>query len=286
MKPIDRTKVKRKFAILLASTALVLRAQDKPAGIAVVSGIVTDAVTHLPIPGAQVSAGRTITRTDSEGTYSLSVAPGRVRFLSVRQGYLREEAGPEVEVAASDALRHDFVLYPSPHISGRVVDADTGAPERLYRIRKPRDSGRWGGLVYVGGNPARGWARRFVRRQAAGAGRVYPRSNRLRVGLLSRRGVDRNGHPGFRAEDRLQRTAHPVANFATAGLRYGRSRPARDPAGAASGRCVAYACLGARGRFRPLRIPGRTGKETSSWFRRPECPWQSRLPATILPTFA
>jgi hypothetical protein len=97
-------------------------------GSAVVSGIVTDAVTHLPILGASVYVGAVETHTDSDGTYELSAEPGRFRIQAIRGGYMKGAAVTEIELRPGDSVRHDFELHPSPRIAGTITDADTGEP--------------------------------------------------------------------------------------------------------------------------------------------------------------
>ena len=93
---------------------------------ATVSGIVTDAVTHLPVEGATVRAGDALMRTDSSGAYTLRVEAGKVRVIAFRTGYIRPSPENEIDVAGGDRLRRDFALRPAPRISGAVIDAETG----------------------------------------------------------------------------------------------------------------------------------------------------------------
>jgi hypothetical protein len=98
--------------------------------VATVSGIVTDAVTRMPVEGATVSVGRVRIGTDSAGAYELTPPPGHVQITISRHGYLTPPANPEIDLADGDSIRRDFVLRPEPRISGTISDADTG--QRLH----------------------------------------------------------------------------------------------------------------------------------------------------------
>lgn len=128
MKPIDRIVVKLSIAVGAAALACSAWAERT----ATVSGMVTDAVTHLPVQGAIVRAGNAVMRTDDSGAYELRVEAGRVRLVAFRTGYLGPNPGNEVDdefdVRAGDRLRRDFELRPAPRIAGTITDADTGRP--------------------------------------------------------------------------------------------------------------------------------------------------------------
>ena len=67
--------------VILLSMAYATRA-------ATISGVVTDALTHLPLQGAAIRANGGIARTDIEGRYSLPVPPSTAVHLAVsRIGY-------------------------------------------------------------------------------------------------------------------------------------------------------------------------------------------------------
>jgi len=109
--------------MLLMSVAPLFGQQERAA---TVSGVVVDAVTHLPVQGATVRAGDAVMRTDSSGAYTLRVEAGKVRVIAFRTGYIRPDPGNETDVAGGDTLRRDFVLRPAPRISGAVIDAESG----------------------------------------------------------------------------------------------------------------------------------------------------------------
>ena len=96
-------------------------------GTATVSGVVTDAVTRLPVEGAMVTAGREVIRTDSLGAYELHVAPGKAPIDAHRIGYLNTERSA-IELSEGGTLRRDFELQPAQRVSGTIIDADTGQP--------------------------------------------------------------------------------------------------------------------------------------------------------------
>jgi len=95
-----------------------------------VTGIVTDAATGLPVAGAEVDSGKLgslgIARTDADGGYTLrGVECGAGRFPSLRArapGFaaLRRQTG----TMSSDALRVDFELRPGHSAGGRVIGPD------------------------------------------------------------------------------------------------------------------------------------------------------------------
>lgn len=112
--------------MLFAATLLVCGQNNRTA---TVSGVVTDAVTHLPVLGAIVRAGDAVMRTDSSGAYTLRVEAGSVMIIAFRTGYMRPSPGDAIDIGGGDSLRKDFELRPAPRISGTIVDADTGNPE-------------------------------------------------------------------------------------------------------------------------------------------------------------
>jgi hypothetical protein len=104
-------------------------------GSATVSGIVTDAVTRLPLEGATVTVARdgvmaSFALTDASGEYTLEVAPGSVRMWASRGNYLEFKGNVPLDLNAGDSIRQNFELHPSPRIAGSITDADTG--ERVH----------------------------------------------------------------------------------------------------------------------------------------------------------
>lgn len=118
-----------------------------------ISGTVTDAVTHTPIPGATVflSAGA----TDESTLDTTSDAAGRFRFTGLAAGNYQaavrktgfNPTSESVEVhltAGDDPLELNLVLTPWSKIRGRVLDADRHpvAQAAVMLLTRWRD-GRW-----------------------------------------------------------------------------------------------------------------------------------------------
>lgn len=114
--------------IVLCSIAWVCAAQT-----ATISGIVTDALTHLPLQGAAITANGAIMRTDIEGRYSLNVAPSAaVPIAASRTGYFAPAPAAPASIAAGENLQRNFELRPLLKITGVVEDYDTG--ERIKGV--------------------------------------------------------------------------------------------------------------------------------------------------------
>ena len=107
--------------VILLSMAYATRA-------ATISGVVTDALTHLPLQGAAIRANGGIARTDIEGRYSLPVPPSTAVHLAVsRIGYFAPaSAAAPLSIGEGETIQRDFELRPLPKISGVVEDYDTG----------------------------------------------------------------------------------------------------------------------------------------------------------------
>lgn len=104
-------------------------------GVGVISGILTNAETGDPIAGAVVEASGTMTSsatTTSDGSYSMSVAPGSVTITASADGF--DPVSAAGTVVDGGTLRFSPALYPtgtSPGgsqvtVKGRVTDAETG----------------------------------------------------------------------------------------------------------------------------------------------------------------
>ncbi|HEX5749558.1 MAG TPA: carboxypeptidase regulatory-like domain-containing protein [Archangium sp.] len=119
----------------LDAFAAVERAPTGPTGI--VRGVVTDASTGAPLPGARVLAEGPFSRdtlTDEEGRYSLTLPTGTYRVSATFFGYERRVV-EAVEVTEGSVTPVDFALSPVPShaVSGRVLDA-SGAPIAFARV--------------------------------------------------------------------------------------------------------------------------------------------------------
>ena len=132
----------RSRLVFLFSMATACAAQT-----ATISGIVTNALTHLPLQGAAITANGGIARTDIEGRYSLSVAPpATVNLAASRTGYFA--VAKPATLVAGETLQRSFELRPLLKISGVVEDYDTGeripgchvfAMQRIYALGRAWD---------------------------------------------------------------------------------------------------------------------------------------------------
>jgi protocatechuate 3,4-dioxygenase beta subunit len=77
-----------------------------------------------PIEGARVLLGPPAARSDAEGRYALTLAPGGHRGFVVANGY----AHAELEVFVEGPTTRDVRLLPGARIAGRVVAGATGEP--------------------------------------------------------------------------------------------------------------------------------------------------------------
>ena len=111
--------------ILAATLACGLDAQE-PGASRYLSGVVYDARTSLPVQGVTVMAGGPSTTTDSRGAFSVypEYKATLVSVMVTKPGYVPQNV-PRLRPGAED-LR--IVLKPSPEITGRVVDSETGEP--------------------------------------------------------------------------------------------------------------------------------------------------------------
>src|SRR5437867_6727181 len=129
--------------ILVGLIATVLIAQERGG---VVSGVVVDEITGLPIAGAHVDIGlvtelksSALTKTDIEGKFRLAdVTPGRYWIDCSAVGYVKIAGyrleGPQVDVPASGNARPVTVrLTPAASIEGLLI-TETGAPITSSRI--------------------------------------------------------------------------------------------------------------------------------------------------------
>jgi len=92
------------------------------------SGTITDAITHQPIAGAKVFYQTGNATTDAAGAWSLHAKPFAVdRMLMIQKpGYAEFNENFTLKSGASES--HNFELTPAAHLSGRVIDRDSGEP--------------------------------------------------------------------------------------------------------------------------------------------------------------
>ncbi len=111
-----------------------------------VSGTVRDAETGRPIANARLSSGPvggdhlSWTNTDFNGNYTLNGLPEGAIEIQVRSdGYI--DVDKEVRVGQRNLTGIDVELKRGASISGRVIDAETGAPIGRVGIDANRDDG-------------------------------------------------------------------------------------------------------------------------------------------------
>jgi hypothetical protein len=112
---------------LLPLLLMVIGLGQATAGDAAISGRVTDAITHLPIAGVKVAYCCTLATgaTDAFGSFLLHVEPAfpESRFTIAKEGYVTVQ-----KTVPGGPRDRDFELMPSAHLSGRLVDGDSGEP--------------------------------------------------------------------------------------------------------------------------------------------------------------
>jgi hypothetical protein len=126
--------------LLVGLVSTVLLAQQQPQGAGVLSGIVLDEITGLPVPGAGVGIGLVTelklaasTRTDLEGKFRLSgIRAGRYWIEYSASGYVKVEGSridsPQADVPASGEPSPVTVrLTPAASIEGSLL-TERGAP--------------------------------------------------------------------------------------------------------------------------------------------------------------
>ncbi len=104
-----------------------------------ISGRVTDAITHRPIPGVGARATNkgnlpvAVAVTAFDGSYLMEdVPPGTVRLNFDLEGYQRTTGDPDsaaqFTLAPGDAVTRNFEMHPLGRIYGKLVDRETGVP--------------------------------------------------------------------------------------------------------------------------------------------------------------
>jgi len=126
-------------AIVLVFLALLLH-QDSGA----VDGVVINAATKTPVPGALVMlaradgplSGAVVVSTNDRGRFTFSKVPsGTYRLRAEHDDYLRSELSPPVAVDAGGAARDlTLTMTPTAVISGIVLD-EFGAPAGKIHVR-------------------------------------------------------------------------------------------------------------------------------------------------------
>ena len=127
----------------LRCTALVLFAVSSSAQSlpdAVLSGRVTDSLTHQPITGARLWADPDArTTTDQEGMYTLRVPVERDPAATIlwvdKTGYAPSRPKEPVILKSGAVTKQDVDLDPGAAISGRLLDRDSDQPLGGFLIR-------------------------------------------------------------------------------------------------------------------------------------------------------
>jgi hypothetical protein len=112
---------------MLPLIALAMGLGQAATGDRTIAGRITDAITHQPIVGVKVTycCTEVAGETDASGSFLLHVEPASPvsRFTIAKEGY----ATVRTTVPRGPGDR-DFELVPSAHLSGRLVDGDSGEP--------------------------------------------------------------------------------------------------------------------------------------------------------------
>ncbi len=140
--------------------------KHRPAGLFLVAGVVRDADSMAPIPGAEVvlagMVGENSTYTDDEGHYEIAVAPGLYRTFARADGYITVGYAPTERVPSTPDANQ--VGLPIGHIAEAVlVNRDqygidlslTGAAE-IYGTVYDSDGYPIAGALVVGEQPDHG----------------------------------------------------------------------------------------------------------------------------------
>ena len=118
-------------------------------GEATLSGRITDAATHQPIEGVQISSQRgrggkpASATSDASGAYSIRLPAGERAALAIsKAGYstldLRSTDATQVRLHPGDSEKRDFEMSKPGSISGHLADRDSGKPLTGFYIHAIR----------------------------------------------------------------------------------------------------------------------------------------------------
>jgi hypothetical protein len=125
-----------------------------------ITGKVTDAATHQPVPGVHVSSttggpGSNFvgSLTGVDGSYTLENVPaGAVHMILNLDGYKLlidpPGRGASFPLGIGETLRRDFTMHPQARIYGRLIDRDTGKPITGHTVSAVLRESR-PGITYV-----------------------------------------------------------------------------------------------------------------------------------------
>jgi hypothetical protein len=108
-----------------------------------ITGRITDAVTHQPIPKVHVSCtvGSQFvgSLTGVDGAYTLEDVPAGLARMTINlDGYKmiheRSDESAQFQIASGDAVTRNFEMHPLGRIYGKLVDRDTGEPIKGHTV--------------------------------------------------------------------------------------------------------------------------------------------------------
>lgn len=127
-----------------------------------ITGTVTDAATHQPVPKAHVGSvtgdpsSNTFVGalTGPDGVYTLENVPaGAIRITVNLDGYkfIPDPPGrqPGFPLAAGETLHRDYALHPQGRIYGRLIDRDSGKPITGHAVLALQMETRPGQTFYI-----------------------------------------------------------------------------------------------------------------------------------------
>ncbi len=98
-----------------------------PSANGTIAGNITDVSTGIVISGATVTAGGVVAITDTNGSYSISIAPGTYNVTASATGYL-DNTATGIVVNSNSATTQDFALTPTPTPTPTTTATPTDTP--------------------------------------------------------------------------------------------------------------------------------------------------------------
>lgn len=132
----------------------LLMSKKSSATTGTIRGVVTDAITGQPLPGASITAGALLVKTDSLGVYQLTNVPaGAVSVAADKSGYQSRtgsntiNAGDVWIFSPAMSTTGGGVSPTSAEVSGLVVDAGTNLPLTGVSITAVDGAGTHAGIA-------------------------------------------------------------------------------------------------------------------------------------------